>query len=177
MFCSKCGEKLIATDQKFCHNCGTEVLTPSKAIDYNTERIQNITAPKIDYAPSEQRKQLQRGNPGRYSKLCLCLASVSIGIGILSLIIGYTYYGFSYRPYNNIGRLVFVIVILLLRVGGLIMSVFSKTYSSKAEKLEPYNDLEKVGSILGIFGIVINSLGLFLSFFSPWSILYFIRQY
>ncbi|NVM38297.1 MAG: zinc-ribbon domain-containing protein, partial [Candidatus Lokiarchaeota archaeon] len=31
MFCSECGEKLIAENQKFCHNCGTEVLATSKA--------------------------------------------------------------------------------------------------------------------------------------------------
>ncbi len=178
MFCSNCGENLIASDQKFCHNCGTEVLAAFKEIDDKTERIQNVTAPKIYYAPVKQQPQLQKGRPGKYSKLCLGLALVSIVIGFVTLIIGYNYYRFFYYPsYNNIGRLVFVIVILLLRVGGLILAVFSKVYSSKAEILEPYNDFEKIGSIFVIFGILINSIGLFLSFFGPWSILYFIRQY
>jgi len=177
MFCSNCGENLIATDQKFCHNCGTEVLAASKEIDYKTERIQNVTAPKIYYAPVEQKRQLQRGSPGKYSKLGLGLALVSIVIGIVSLIIGYNYNRFFYWPNYNIGRLVVMIVILLLRVGGLILGVFSKLNSSKAELLEPYNDFEKAGSIFGIFGILINSIGLFLSFFGPWSIFSFIRQY
>ena len=177
MFCSNCGENLIATNQKFCHNCGTEVLAISKATDYKTERIQNVTAPKIYYSPVKQQRQLQRGSPGKYSKLCLGMALVSIVIGIVSLIIGYNYYRFFYGSYYTIGRLVFVIVILLLRVGGLILGVFSKVNSSKAEVLEPYNDVEKIGSIFLIFGILINSIGLFLSFFGPWSILYFIRSY
>ncbi|MCK4370744.1 MAG: zinc ribbon domain-containing protein, partial [Candidatus Lokiarchaeota archaeon] len=59
MFCSNCGERLIATNQRFCHNCGTEVLATSKATDYKTERIQNVTAPRIYYAPVRQQRQLQ----------------------------------------------------------------------------------------------------------------------
>jgi len=173
MFCSECGEKLIAPDQKFCHNCGTEVLATSKANDDKNERIQNVSAPKILYTPVKQQRQLKMGRPGKYSKLCLEFSLVSIVIGLVTLIIGYNYYWLFNYPYNNIGRLVFVIVVLLLRVGGLIMGVFSKIYSSKAEKLEPYNDIEKAGSIFGIFGILINSIGLFLSFLGPWSIFTF----
>jgi len=171
MFCSNCGERLIATNQRFCHNCGTEVLATSKATDYKTERIQNVTAPRIYYAPVRQQRQLQMGSPGKYSKLCLGLALGSIVIGIVSLIIGYNSYRFIY--FNIIGRLVVLIVVLLLRVGGLIMGVFSKVNSSKAEIFEPYNDVEKAGSIFGIFGIIINSIGLFLSFLGPWSIFSF----
>ena len=172
MFCSNCGENLIATNQKFCHNCGTEVLATSKATDNNTEKIQNVTVPKIHYAPVKPRTHLQKGSPGKYSKLSLELALGSIIIGIVSLIIGYNSYRVFYWPsYNSIGGLVVMIVILLLRVGGLIMGVFSKVYSSKAERFEPYNDIEKVGSIFGIFGILINSIGLLLSILGPWTII------
>lgn len=177
MFCSECGEKLIAPDQKFCHNCGTEVLATSKANDDKNERIQNVSAPKIQYVQVTQKRQPKMGRPGKYSKLCLEFALVSIVIGFVTLIIGYNYYWLFNYPYNNIGRLVFVIVVLLLRVGGFILAVFSKVNSSKAEILEPHNDVEKVGSIFGIFGIIINSIGLILSFFGPWSIFSFIRQY
>ena len=190
MFCSNCGENLLATNQRFCHNCGSEVLAPSKATFYNTERIQNVPAPRIQnvpipriqnapaprplYAPVKQQGQLQMGRPGKFSKLSLWLALGSIVIGIVSLIIGYNLNRFSYYPsYYSVGRLVAMIIILLLRVGGLIMGVFSKVNSSKAEIFEPYNDVEKAGSILGIFGILINSIGLFLSFLGPWSIFTF----
>ena len=174
MFCSNCGENLIATNQKFCHNCGTEVLAISKATDYKTERIQDETVPKIHYAPVKQQIHLQKGSPGKYSKLCFGLALGSIIIGIASFIIGYNSYRVFYWPsYNSIGGLVVMIVILLLRVGGLIMGVFSKIYSSKAEKLEPYNDIEKAGSIFGIFGILINSIALLVSILGPWAIFSF----
>lgn len=53
MFCSYCGEKL-APDQKFCHNCGAEAVTNSKATDYKTERIPAVTVPKIIYVPVKE---------------------------------------------------------------------------------------------------------------------------
>ncbi|GAH11452.1 unnamed protein product, partial [marine sediment metagenome] len=102
MFCSHCGEKLIDNEQRFCQICGTEILTTYKTTYYKPERIQSVPAPKIIYVPQKQRPQSQWGLPGKYSKLCLWLALGSTFIGILSLIIGYNYYRFSYFPYNNI---------------------------------------------------------------------------
>ncbi|MFX1317029.1 MAG: zinc ribbon domain-containing protein [Promethearchaeota archaeon] len=171
MYCSYCGEKLIKNDQKFCQNCGTEVQATARTINYKIEEIPNVIAPKIVYVPFKQQRQM--GIAGKYSKLCLILALISIVIGIVSLIIGYNFYRFYYwRSYNMIGRLVVVTVILLFRVGGLIMGVFSKVNSSKAEIFEPYNDVEKAGSIFGVLGIISNSIGLFLSLIGPWSIFY-----
>lgn len=172
MFCSNCGENLIAENQQFCHKCGAEVLAPSKVTDYKTERIQDVTPPKIYYVPIKQ--QRQRGSPGQYSKMCIGFAFGSIIIGIVSLVIGYNFYRFFYwSSYIISGRLVLAIVILLLRVGGLTLGVFSRVNGSKAEIFEPYNDTEKAGSIFAIFGILINSIGLFLSFFGPWTIFRF----
>ena len=172
MFCSYCGENLIETNQKFCHNCGAEVVATSKATDYKTERIPNVTVPKILYVPVKQQRQM--GIPGKYSKWCLGLGLFSFVIGIVSLIIGYNYYRLLYwSSYNTLGMLVIAIVILLFRVGGLIMGIFSKVNSSKAEIFEPYNDAEKAGSILGVLGIIINFIGLFLSLLGPWGIFRF----
>ena len=153
MFCTNCGEKLIATEQKFCHNCGTKLIATSKVIYHKTERIQNVSAPKIQYVPIKPQKQLKKGPPGNYSKLCFGLSLVSIVIGIVSLIIGFNYYRFVYWSYYSIGRLVFVIVILLLRGGGLSLGVLSKISSSKAEKLEPYMISRKLEAFLGFLGL------------------------
>jgi hypothetical protein len=171
MFCSHCGEKLIDAEQKFCQNCGTEIQVISKSPNDKIERIQDDTPPKIIYVPLQQQKQLQRGLPGKYSKLCLGLALISIFIGILSLIIGYNYYRFLYLPpFYYVGSLIVSIAILLSRVGGLVLGVLSRINSAKAENFEPYNDTEKAGSIFAIFGIIINAIGIFLSLFGPWSI-------
>ena len=171
MYCSHCGEKLIDKTQKFCQNCGAEVLTMSKTSNYKSERIQREAAPKIYNAPVKQPLQLQRGPPGKYSKLCLNQALISIFIGILSLIIGYNYFRFLYwLHYNYIISLIVSLAILLSRIGGLILGVFSKVNSSDAQNFEPFNDTEKAGSILAIFGMIINAIGLFLSLLGPYSI-------
>ncbi len=171
MFCSHCGEKLIDSQQKFCQNCGTEILATSKTIDYKPERTQSVPEPKIYYVPVKQQSQLQRGPPGKYSKLCLRQALFSLFIGIVSLVIGYNFYRFLYWPhYNYILSLIVAIAILLSRVGGLVLGVYSRVNGSKAENFEPFNDTEKVGSIFAIFGMIVNALGLFLSLLGPWSI-------
>ncbi|MFX1428024.1 MAG: zinc-ribbon domain-containing protein [Promethearchaeota archaeon] len=170
MFCPHCGENLLKTNQRFCHNCGTEVLTTSTASNYKTERIQAIPPPKIYYAPVQPRQQLKMGAPGTYSKSCLTFALISITIGILTLIVGYNVirvYGFP-TVRILVGSLIF-----FLRIGGLVLGVLSKVNSSKAVIFEPYNDVEKAGSIFGILGIIINSIGLFLSLLGPWSIFTF----
>ncbi len=174
MFCANCGEKLNVTNQRFCHNCGTETIATAKAINYKTQRIQSVTAPKIHYTLPIQQRQMQMGRPGKYSKLCLWLALASIVIGIGTLIVGYNSYRLFYWPYSNfIVRLVVSIVLLILRVGGLTMGILSRVNSSKAETFEPYNDVEKAGSILAVMGIIINAIGLFLSVLGPWSIFSF----
>ncbi|MHA1914327.1 MAG: zinc-ribbon domain-containing protein [Promethearchaeota archaeon] len=185
MFCSNCGAELGVSNQKFCHNCGTEVIALSKTTSYKTERIQTEAPPKTQYeavrpqyapvrpqyAPVRPQRQLQRGEAGKFSKLCLGLALASIVIGIVSLVIGYNSMRFFMWPYYNpAGRIVVMIVMLLMRVGGLVMGVFSKVNSSKAEIFEPFNDVERAGSIFGIFGIIVNGIGIALSFLGPWSL-------
>jgi len=178
MFCPHCGEKLIDNEQRFCQSCGIDVLTTSKTTDYKPERIQSVPTPKIVYVPVKPHTQLQMGSPGKYSKLCLWLALGSILIGIVSLIIGYNFSRFYYYPYNNIlGRLIVSIAMLLSRVGGLTMGVFSRVNSSKAVNFEPFNDTERAGSIFAIFGILINAAGLILSFLGPWSFFRFPYYY
>jgi len=165
MYCSSCGEKIQEADQKYCSNCGAEIITTSKGTDYKEETLQPEETQKIRYAPVRPQNDLLEGTTGKYSKMCLALALISIGVGIVSLIIGYNSYRLYSWPYINMGaRLAVMVTMLFLRVGGLIMGIFSKVNSSKAERFEPYNDVEKAGSIFGIFGIIINGIGLYLAF-------------
>lgn len=114
------------------------------------------------------------GIPGKYSKWCFGLALISLVIGIGSLIIGYNYLRIVYWSSHSIlVMLVVATTILLFRVAGLIMGIFAKLNSSKAEIFEPYNDIEKAGSIVGVLGIIINLIGIFLSLLGPWGIFSF----
>ena len=119
MFCSHCGEKLIKGEQQFCQGCGTEIFTDFKPTDYKPENIQSAPTPKVVYVPVKPYTQLQRGPPGKSSKLCLSLALGSVFIGILSLIIGYNFFRFfNFSHITVLGQSIVVIVILLLRIGG-----------------------------------------------------------
>lgn len=171
MFCGNCGEKLNAANQKFCHNCGSDIKATSNATGYKTQRIQGTTAPKIYYAPIQQQTQIRIGRAGKYSKLSLWLALASIIMGIVTILVGYNLYRFSYLAnFNFIVMIVVMIVILILRVGGLTMGILAKINSSKADIFEPYNDIQKAGNILSIIGIIVNGIALALSFIGPYSI-------
>ena len=38
------------------------------------------------------------------------------------------------------------------------------------------NDMERAGSIIGIMGIIVNAIGLFLLFYGPYSLIYYIAR-
>ena len=179
MYCSKCGAKLSDSNQNFCHNCGTEIIAHPKTSSYKTETSykterSQTEPPPVYYVPVKYSRQIQKGLPGKNSKLCFGLAIASISIGIVSLMIGYTSQMRFYYPYDNINKLLVMMIInIFLRAGGLILGIFSKYNSSKAELSEPYNDFEKFGSIIGIMAIIINAIGLYLIFFGPYSFIYY----
>jgi hypothetical protein len=171
MFCPHCGTKLAALNQKFCHNCGVELQVTSNINSYEHEIIRSKPEPKTYYVPVTPQRQTQVGLPGKYSRLCLGLALTSVLIGIISLAVGYSFvrnYDWGYDP---IVRILTPIVNLPIRIGGLIAGIFGKINGSKAVIFEPYNDSEKAGSIFATFGIIINSIGIFLVLFGPFSIL------
>ncbi|MFW9819649.1 MAG: hypothetical protein ACFFE5_08575 [Candidatus Thorarchaeota archaeon] len=171
MFCSNCGEKLANTEKKFCQNCGAEIFIYSQSKDSKLEKKQNNSELKI-YNIQESR--LQRGHPGKFSKLCLWFALVSILIGLVPLIVGITLIGYMYLIFNTV-RVTITIAFFILLIMGLVLGIFSKIYGSRAEIFEPKNNSERAGSILLVFGIILNITGLLLSFISPFSI--FTLQY
>ena len=108
------------------------------------------------------------------------MALTSLLIGIISLMVGYAsqmfYYDLFYYDYYTIRRLALSLGNLGFRIGGLILGIFSKINGSKAELHEPPNDMERAGSIIGIMGIIINAIGLFLLFYGPYSLIYYIAM-
>ncbi|MFX1281746.1 MAG: hypothetical protein ACFFA3_20525 [Promethearchaeota archaeon] len=173
MYCYHCGERLVNEEQTFCQNCGARIHKNGPTTEYKPKATQVMVPPKTVYVPVRPQPQIQRGLPGRYSKLCLYLALGSVLIGVLSIVFGYNLLYRFYYPYNYLIRLNIAVVMLLARIGGLIMGVFSRINSSKATLFEPYNDSERAGSIIAVLGIIANSIGLFLSLMGPWSVFSF----
>lgn len=76
-------------------------------------------------------------------------------MAITSIVLGLVPFYFFYI--NNILN-------LILRMGGLNLGLFSRVSSSKAEKRESYNSMEKSRSIIGIPAIIFNAIGFLMIF-------------
>ena len=155
MFCPNCGEKLESQDQKFCPSCGSTIsLTPTPdapQLTPSTVSSISVNATKV-------------GGPGPYSKKVLYFACVSIVFVIVGFVL--EYYSFIrfimplYMFPNLPGGPVLWIVALVFQAVGLIFAIVSRVSNKKAGELEPKNPLRMVGSVFGIFGIVLNAIPL-----------------
>ena len=182
MFCANCGAELGDPNQRYCQSCGSEVQRISEteqATVINQPTSTPYTPPPVqsNYTPVTTQPLIKTGGAGTHSKKCLGYALTSIGIAVASMIIGggiFLYpliFGlFYYGGGITITRIIGMIVILLLYAVGLIFGSLARTNSKKAGSIEPINAVNKVGSVFAVFGIVINAIGLGISFIIPWVI-------
>ena len=103
-------------------------------------------------------KPIKKQGSGPYSRKALVFALIWPIFFIIAFYIGFIFTifrRFTYSPYfpRNPGLW---IIPLALHVLGLIFSILSKANSSKARKFEGENGLQKAGSIISVFGIVLN---------------------
>lgn len=165
MFCPNCGEKLESQNQKFCPNCGSSLsYTP------DTPQVKapvNKVASTIKPTPVYASKQSKVSGPGPNSKMCFAFALVSIALAIVGLSFGAISFIRTLLPIilypdypGGSGGAIGLIIAIGLNIAGLIFGIVSKVNSSKAGKLEPINTLERFGSVVSIFGIIINAIPL-----------------
>jgi len=162
MFCPNCGEKLESQNQKFCSSCGSELSnTPDAAQAPQLKVEENHVSPTVRSVPDYESKIIKAGGPGPHSKKCFAFSIVSLGLigvayffggsNLFRIFTPYYYYSYSFG-------VVGFITIIIVHIAGLVFGILSRTNSSKAGKFEPINALEKVGSVFGVFGIVLNSI-------------------
>jgi hypothetical protein len=172
MFCPNCGEKLESPIQRFCSGCGSE--------------IQSIFTPKAPKAPITPQpiteepkfptptsavsvydsKPVKAGGKSPHSRLGFSFALVAIAFFIAGLIFGGTIilrilmpvYIYPYLP----GGPGLWIIAFVLHILGFVFGIISRVSSSKAGKHDPDNALQKVGSVFGVFGIILNLIPLLL---------------
>lgn len=163
MFCKNCGEKLESQNQKFCANCGSVIsntLNVTQAPQLKVE--EKHISPTVRSVPAYESKSINVGGPGPHSKKCFAFSIVSLGLVGAAYIFGGSslfmflspFYYYYFTPFVIIG----LIPAIIIHIAGLVFGILSRTNCSKARKLEPVNTFEKVGSVFGVFGIVINSI-------------------
>ena len=167
MYCPNCGVKLESQNQKFCASCGSAISNapdvPQAPQAPQLKVEENRVLPKARSVPVYESKTINVGGPGPHSKKCFAFSIVSLGLvgvayffggsNLFTYLIPYYYYYYP-TPFVVIG----IITTIIIHIAGLVFGILSRTNSSKAGRFEPINGLEKVGSVFGVFGIVINSI-------------------
>ncbi len=170
MFCPSCGTEITDPNQAFCSTCGSEIGAPLEKPQLRTESPKQVStnksqsSPVSTYLPVSQQKPVKKeGQPGPYSKKCLIFAVASIGLAIAGLAVGSGSMISSFMPMMGgiyFGFLARIIIAIVLNIIGLIFGIISRVNSKRAGELEPVNTVEKIGSILAIFGIIINAIAI-----------------
>ena len=178
MFCPNCGNILPIENQSFCHNCGyniPEVLYDSekevRKRNYESPHgSQHIWKPPTQRYPIKHKKPSRDVRPGPYSKKCLGYSIVSLVIAAIAGFIGFTgflfgrygFYPFSYYypsySYSPTPMIIMTIIPIFLHFIGLILGIRAKTNSRNAEMIDEMNAPVRIGSVLCVFGIVINAI-------------------
>jgi hypothetical protein len=166
MFCPNCGEKLDNPNQKFCAHCGSEVqITPSPEVfdGYDATKapvLKTPSPPPVPAAPVYEAKPIKPKGTGSYSRKSLAFALIWPIFFVIALYIGFIFIvfrSFSYSPYIPRNPALWIVP-LVLHLISLIFSIASKVNSNKARIYEDRNGLQKTGSILSVFGIVLNAI-------------------
>lgn len=158
MFCPNCGKKVEIPNQKFCLNCGSELpIIP--------EIMQPISSPQT--TQKDVGIQFIERKPviikGPYSKRTL-------GFGIASLVLAVTLFniGSSLVTFPSYGYTRFIsnafTAFGIIHIVGVVLGILSKINNQQARKLEPENIFIRVGNVLGIIGIIINTILMVISF-------------
>lgn len=175
MYCKNCGAELENPNQRFCQECGAEIsiseqLTQAEQkVDVSQYAIPPTTLSPISqpiYGTSTPSSEISMkyGVTLPNSKKSLGFGLPSFLIAIIALLVVPVFaflpliYPYGYNPpYSFSVSIPFVVGIHGL---GLLFGILGVVFGTKARNLEPDNGIGKAGNVFGIFGIILNSLGL-----------------
>jgi len=158
MFCPNCNKKLKSINQEVCHNCGSK-------IPNILESLQSLST----LEPTSQNTYIQYIKRQVFRKKDF-YTKRALEFGIISLIFVIMIPNIGFRiasrfDYSGV-ILISFIAFGILHFIGLILGILSKMNNLKARNFETENKFTKPGSILGLVGIIGNSLFMALCFLS-----------
>jgi hypothetical protein len=162
MSCPNCGAKLELGNQRFCQDCGHKLLDfsnkPELEQQYSTsQETRNLRQLQIKSVKTSSSRPLSKA---------------SLGLGIVSVIIAATTFNFGtsfFMPPYILPlsvRQILIVVFGILNIIGLVFGIISKATNIKAKRIEIRNTAMKAGSMLGIMGIIFNTLLMIVAFTS-----------
>lgn len=174
MYCPICGAKLESENQRYCQSCGTEIFSldeypymikQTQSDKYNQKEHHEIRPKNYNTLPKKEEVQASR-----QGKKCLSYAIASLVLSGIGIILGgikiYRNWIYGYfLPEIPVLGIIFSGFSLLFSILGLILAIISKSYSSKAKRLNPYDIDEEKGSTIAIFGLILSLITLGLSSF------------
>ncbi|MEJ2295384.1 MAG: zinc ribbon domain-containing protein [Candidatus Lokiarchaeota archaeon] len=174
MYCPNCGAELESPNQKFCQECGTQILgvaEPSSSkpeMDISQYSKPPSTATTIQPPPQPTpvpatQKAIRYDIKMEYSKKALGFGLVSflIAIGSLFVIPALVIIPLLNPYYYNYGTtIIFLPIVFGLHGLGLLFGILGTVFGSKAKEYDSDNGMQKAGLVFGIIGIIINALAL-----------------
>ncbi|MFX1273888.1 MAG: zinc ribbon domain-containing protein [Promethearchaeota archaeon] len=163
MFCDKCGTKFIEINQRFCQKCGTVNKTTTTTSQSGSQLTIMNTQSSSQIPKRDSGYQLKSTIPrkiGIHSKRSLAFGITSL---ISSTFVNIYYSGpspinFSIYMYDFVIVFLIGISLLVSIVFGLVFGILARSNGNKAEKLESTNKMQKMGSVMGLIGIIFVSI-------------------
>ncbi|NVM37850.1 MAG: zinc-ribbon domain-containing protein [Candidatus Lokiarchaeota archaeon] len=159
MFCPNCGIKIENPNQRFCKNCGSELTEFSEEL----RKISNPNPTPQDLGVQFiQQRRIKKSEP--HSKRTLAFGIVSLIIAGTAFQYGASFIRFPFTDYLPRFVPTVFIILSISHIVGLIFGIASKINNQQARELESMNTFIKVGNVLGIIGIIINTILMVISF-------------
>ena len=164
MFCKKCGSELEIENQRFCQICGTEIRSYHSTSQLGSIRdsYEPLSTPPPHYQDISH-THINKRSGGPYSKRCLVFGIISLLFAVISFNIGSSILWDSiYSPFPR-DRV--IIGLTIARIIGILFGIINRLSYNRAISVEPESSILKAGNILGILGILSNSILMLIGIF------------
>ena len=159
MYCKKCGSELEIENQRFCQICGTEI----RSYRVNSQQSLIRDSNKSLSSPPPHYQDISKRSGGPYAKRCLGFGIISLIVAVISFNIGSSIiWDNLYYPYPRDGVLIGLII---ARIIGILFGILNRLSYNRAISVEPESSILKAGNILGILGILFNSVLMLIAIF------------